>query len=474
VAFAVGTPGSPLRSVGWAIALSVLVAALVATAARRPAAVALGLAAVAFIPWLGFRMSPWLTSINLLAACGLLLASLGLPAAGSLKVSVVHHLARLARSAGGLPLGPLHLAHEVQRTTTTGRSGAFRRLLPSALVGVAAMSAGLAILASGDALLASFFDVGGLAGEFVTRLLAGICGAVAFAVLIGAIHVPGSSDAAPRTWSAPAMPTLFGIGGLSIAIGAYAATQISAAVLGAEFVQGRTGLTYAQYARGGFFQMVVVALVSVAAIGLARGVMRTTPESTRHLRTGAAALTVGVVVTVVSAVVKLDVYADTFGLTMLRVYTVVFACWLGLFAILAFATLLRPTASWFAPVLLSSVCLGAFGMNVANPERIVVEHNLDRAESTGKLDVGYLQSLSLDAAPTILSRLDTIDAVYELPLGRSSVEVVDASEMLERQWCTKLLARTDDGKDPRPLDNDGLSFNLARGNALDSAAEHCP
>ena len=452
------TPFAPLRSVGWALALAILVGCVITTAARRPAAVWLGLGGVAFVPWLGIRMSPWLTTVNLFAAVGLVLASLALPAAGSLRVSVIHHFARLARAIGGVPLGPSHLAHDARRTFAAGGAGGLRRLFPSILVGVATLVVGLAILASGDALLASFLDLGGFAGAAVVRFFAGLFGVVAFALLIGAVRVPGSSDAAPSTWSAPVEPTLFGIGGLSIAIGVYAAAQTSAAILGAEFVEGRTGLTYAEYARSGFFQMVVVALASVAVIGVARGVARHAPQAAGRIRVGAAALTVGVVVTVVSAVLKLAVYAETFGLTMLRVYTVVFACWLGLCALLAFAALLRPSASWFAPVLLGSMCVGAFAMNVADPERIVVEHNLDRAASTGKLDVGYLSSLSLDAAPTVFERLDSIDAAYD-DRSRSGQGVVDAGEATRRIWCARVADSA----------NGGLSFNLARHDALNAA-----
>lgn len=463
LAFAVGVPGSPLRSAGWAMAVSVLVGALVATSARRPAAIWLGLAGVSFIPWLALRMSPWLTSLNLLAASGLLLASLGLPAAGSLRVTVAHHLARLCRAVGGLPFGPSHLAHDARRASAARETHGLRHLLPSILVGLGTLTVAMFILATGDALLASFFEFGDLAGSVATRCFVALAGVAVFAILLGAIHVPGSNDSAPRTRSAPAVPTLFAIGGLAIAIGTYAAAQISAAILGAEYVEERTGLTYAEYARGGFFQMVVIALVSVALIGVARGVQHTSPEAVRRIRIGAAVLTVGVIVTVVSAVVKLIVYADTFGLTMLRVYTVVFACWVGLVAILAFAALLRPAASWFAPVLLGSMCVGAFAMNIADPERIVVAHNLDRAESTGKLDVEYLSSLSLDAAPTVFARLDSIDAVYERRT-RDGYTTVDARDEMQRIWCAK-IADADSGG--------GLAYNLARTNALAAASAHC-
>lgn len=364
--------------------------------------------------------------------------------------------------------GPGYLIHSAKRGTTQVGTATMRRWGPSALAGVAALMAGLLVLASGDALLASFFDVGGAFAVADRRIIAGLSGIALFAVLTGAVHVPGSPDTAPEGIALPAMPTVFAIGGLSIAIGAYAATQVSAAALGADFVSARTGLTYAEYARDGFFQMAIIAGVSTGAVTAARGVVRRHPTMARQLRVAATALTLGVLVTVASAIIKLAIYLDTFGLTMLRVYTVAFACWLGLSALLALVALLCRSATWFAPTLLASVVVGAFAMNVANPERIVVEHNLDRADSTGKLDVAYLSRLSLDAAPTILDRLDDLDAEFEDPT-RNRIASLDAATELRRVWCARVTA---DGPEPRPYDG-VLAFNLAWTEAVEAGPAAC-
>ncbi len=97
------------------------------------------------------------------------------------------------------------------------------------------------------------------------------------------------------------------------------------------------------------------------------------------------------------------------------------------------------------------------------PERIVVEHNLNRAESTGKLDVAYLSSLSLDVAPAVFARLDSIDAVDDDP-SRDGLGPIDAQTRMRIVWCAKVAA-ADDG--------DGLSFNVARASAATAASEPC-
>lgn len=468
LAFAVGAAHTPVRSAGWALALATLIVTLVATSARRPASVALGLGAAAFTPWLSLRFSPWLITVNLLVMVVLLLAALGLPAAAGLQVSVAHHGLRILRACAGLPFGPGHVLHAAKRGPGSVRAATVQRWGPSALAGGGALLVGLLILASGDALLASFFDVDDAVEVIDGRVAAGIGGLVVFGIFAGAVHVPGSPDNKPVRVSLPAMPMLFAIAGLSIAIGIYAATQVSAALLGAGFVASRTGLTYAEYARAGFFQMAIIAGVSTCAVSAARAVVREHPIMTRRIRVAAAALTVGVMVTVASAVIKLTIYLDTFGLTMLRVYTVTFACWLGIVAVLALIALLRRSAAWFAPTLLASMAIGAFAMNVVNPEHIVAQHNLNRADSTGQLDVAYLSLLSLDAAPVILAGLDDIDAEFEDPT-RSQAMPLDAATELREVWCARVA-----GHDDHQGANAGaMAFNLARSEAIEAGLTAC-
>jgi Domain of unknown function (DUF4173) len=466
VAFAIGTVGAPLRSLGWAIAFTTLSLAVVVTSARRASAVALGIVATGFVPWLAVRMSPWLIAVDLIVWALLLIMSISLPAAGSLRVAARHHLARILRSAVHVPLGPAHLTSALTGSArSTGLGSKLRTWAPSVLIGVAALAGGLALLASGDALLASFLDTGQAPQTIIPRLLAATFGLVMFALLIGAVAPPGANDSlAPARAPAP-LPALCAIVGLATAIAAYAATQTSAAILGADFVKRRTGLTYAEYARGGFFQLVAVSAVATIAVVTARSVIGRHPDTAKRFRIASAVLTVGVVVTVVSSVVKLLVYADTFGLTMLRLYTVIFACWLGFVSAASFVALLRPSREWLAPMLIGSVVVGAFAMNIVDPERVVAEHNISRSQSSGKLDVEYLRSLSLDAAPTILGRLDDIDAVVSNAddLRSSESSTTDARIAMRDIWCARVVDE----------DRSGLSSNLARLDAWQEGRSVC-
>ncbi len=390
------------------------------------------------LPWLAVRMSPWLIGVNLLCWATLLMTALALPDAGTLRTSALHHGARLARGTVGLAVGPAHLAVAGRSSLSSDRGRRVLAQAPAIAAGVGSLMFGLIVLASGDALLASFLDTGSWGPSLTGRIAAFVVGVVCFAVGVGAVNIPEENDAAPRSLGVSAMPALYAQLGLAVAIACYAASQLSAAALGAEFVTRRTGLSFAEYARAGFFQMVIIAAVALLAMTAGRSAIGAPDAPRRALRSAAIVLTLGTVLTVASAIVKLVIYADALGLTMLRIYTVVFAGWLAIAAVATLVALLRDTAGWLTPVLVAVATVVAFAMNVVNPDAVVARHNLDRAEVTGTLDVDHLASLSADAAPVILAHLDGLDAVTDLsdanrfdrtPAG------LDAATELRRYWC---------------------------------------
>ena len=54
-----------------------------------------------------------------------------------------------------------------------------------------------------------------------------------------------------------------------------------------------------------------------------------------------------------------------------------------------------------AIVAVTAVAVLAFALS--DPERRIAEHNVERYERTGKLDVAYLRTLGADAAPALAS-----------------------------------------------------------------------
>jgi hypothetical protein len=171
------------------------------------------------------------------------------------------------------------------------------------------------------------------------------------------------------------------------------------------------GLTFAEYARSGFFQLVAVAAITFAVL-LAVDVLTTPDSATRRrlllLSQACIALTLVIVAT---ALHRLDLYENAYGLTMLRFYSAVFVVWVGACLVLLggwFAGHRR--RAWFPGVAIGAGLVGLLVLNLANPEAIVVRRNMALAERSGRFDTGYLFELSDDAIPELVRSLPRLEA----------------------------------------------------------------
>ena len=88
---------------------------------------------------------------------------------------------------------------------------------------------------------------------------------------------------------------------------------------------------------------------------------------------------------------------------MLRVLVDAFELWLGLLVVLVLVAGVRLSGWWLPRAALVSAARFVLVGGLANPEAWVAQHNIDRYEATGKLDVAYLATLGPDAAPTIVA-----------------------------------------------------------------------
>ena len=168
------------------------------------------------------------------------------------------------------------------------------------------------------------------------------------------------------------------------------------------------GLTYADYARRGFFELVAVAMLAgMLVVTLDLVVAR----RGRAQLAGSLALLGLTAVVLLSAFVRLRLYQDAYGWTELRFVVVAAILWLavalGTAAWLALARMTRWTLHALGILVL--VTIGA--MNVVGPQAFVTDRNLERALNpaivpaggrTG-LDADYLATLGDEAVPGIVA-----------------------------------------------------------------------
>lgn len=400
----------PVNSVGTAIVLLAIAAAAVRSGMLADRSrTTMVCAALVFVPWLTFRASPWLLVPDLIAAAVLGVIATSSRNGARLADSAVGYGRRAGIALGGALGAPRRAILGVQAEVAVGPRRLLRQNAGPAALGLALACLVAAVLASGDALFASFFEIGDVVSTAVGRFVA--ASIVMSAVVATSGAAAASEDRPPipsRAWASP-RSTIVAAVPLVLVYIAFVAVQISTLVLGADYVRNRTGLTFAEYARSGFFQLVAVGFITFLGLLVLRPVVRRADSRERRVLRGLAVVaSICTVAMVVAAIVKLDLYADVFGLTMLRVYTSVFAAWLGLVLVLALWSQFRLDGEWVVPAVAVTALVGVFGMNVVNPERVVADHNLTETITSDEFDIGYLLDLSADAVPAISAHLDDL------------------------------------------------------------------
>jgi cytochrome bd-type quinol oxidase subunit 2 len=190
-------------------------------------------------------------------------------------------------------------------------------------------------------------------------------------------------------------------------------------------VEVTAGLTYAEYARQGFFELVATATLVLPILLIADWAVAPGTERSRTVLRGTALVLVVLLVGVMaSAAYRMRLYQEAYGLTEDRLYVSVFIVWLT--AVLGWLvfTVLRGRRERFAfgSIMAGLACIA--GLYVVNPHAVIAKVNLDRAAAGKVYDGKYLPTLSADAVPVILARLG------RLP----EVERCNAVRMLREKW----------------------------------------
>lgn len=169
-----------------------------------------------------------------------------------------------------------------------------------------------------------------------------------------------------------------------------------------------TGYTYAQYARKGFFELIAVAVLSfllIWAIKSSTG-YRDLKEAL-VLKWLSGVLVIEVVIIMLSAHMRLNLYEQAYGFTTLRLLSHIFIVWLAAaFALLLTYIIREGSESKFALRMFMSIILFFALINIINPDAFIARQNIKRFNNTGKLDINYLGSLSEDATPAISGLLN--------------------------------------------------------------------
>jgi hypothetical protein len=317
------------------------------------------------------------------------------------------------RGAPGVLLAPL------------GAVAALFRALPWAAHGLRGFtgergrSAWVAIRTAGIALLlvlvfgALFAAADPVFDSYVPRLtLDDLPGRIAVGVLIAAVAVaslqlartatpwadakaPAGKPATPAEWLVPVVA-------LDLVVLAFLAVQVSALTRGHAYVQAATGLTYAKYARQGFGHLVAATALTLVVVAVAarRAPLGTATERLRA-RIALGALCLGTLGVVASALRRMALYVDAYGLTRLRLLSTWGEVTMGVILVLVLVAGVRWRGGWLPRATVHVVAAAMLSLALVNADSLVVRYNAAATDLPDGLDVSYVWGLSADAVPAI-------------------------------------------------------------------------
>jgi len=202
---------------------------------------------------------------------------------------------------------------------------------------------------------------------------------------------------------------------VNVVFAAFVVVQIRYLFGGRSLVESRLHLTYAQYARHGFFELLAVSLLVLPLLFGAHALLRhRSPFSLRLVHALSALLIALSLVVMASALQRLRLYQREYGLTELRLYATGLIIWLGCVFVWLGVTVVRSRPRLFVTGALVSGFVATLALNMANPDALIARTNLDRP----RVDAAYLGKLSDDAVPVLLARLQSLPARLRVPLAR--------------------------------------------------------
>ena len=262
-----------------------------------------------------------------------------------------------------------------------------------------------------------------------------------------------------------AVDVSFALGALNILFAAFVIAQLGWLFGGEALVLRTTGLSYAEYARRGFFELTGVAALLLPLLLAARALV---PDAAMHTlalyRRLSASLVLLLGAIMVSAGARMQLYVRFYGISTDRLYATAFMTWLAIVFVWFALTVLRSRPRTFAMGFVVSGFAVLLTLNVVDPDALVARANLARGGAVGSgaagADPQYVASLGGDAVPVLVSALTAPESAADMA---APGERCAAASLLLKRWTGEKRDR---------MSGSLSQWNLARTRALRAVREH--
>ncbi|MEO7521560.1 MAG: DUF4173 domain-containing protein, partial [Gemmatimonas sp.] len=261
---------------------------------------------------------------------------------------------------------------------------------------------------------------------------------------------PSTPSASP-TLSLNRLDALVALGAMNSLFALFMLLQFRVLFGGQAYVTATTGLTLAEYARGGFFTLTFTAALVIGLLLAIDALLRTgSLAGWRVSRVMSSSLLGLVGVMLASAAGRMFMYVGTFGISVDRIVALAIMAWLASVAVWFTVTVLRGRPARFVVGSLSFGAATLLLVNATNIDAIVVNSGLARVADGRPFDVQYMtRTLSADAVPTLVravidGRIDASAVVAEQALTRGSYAsgaACTTAALLLQRWGTATETR---------------------------------
>ena len=151
-----------------------------------------------------------------------------------------------------------------------------------------------------------------------------------------------------------------------------------------------TGFNYAEYARSGFFQLMIISIINISIILLSKK-----SKETNFVKIMSIVLVLLTYVIIVSSYFRMSLYEQAYGYTVLRLWVYIILITEGILLLPTIVYILNKNINILGLYLV--IGISAYTLNnCVSLDRIIAENNIERYERTGKIDLYYLQNNNYD------------------------------------------------------------------------------
>ncbi len=147
-------------------------------------------------------------------------------------------------------------------------------------------------------------------------------------------------------------------------------------------------INYAEYARQGFFQLMIVSIINLVTILYAKK----NDKKSKYISIMCVIMVAFTFIILISSAYRMYLYESAYGYTLLRL--------LVYFSLFTEGILLIPTVMYILNkrinlkiAYFSIIIVIYLGMNFINFNKIIAKRNVDRYETTGKIDIAYMNEI---------------------------------------------------------------------------------